>query len=160
MSGMRSVDDEPHAFLRSFCRFLSSPWLIPDDRLADQRSIALLLTNLSSSQAKQYRRDRTFEVIGGRTGARYRIHFGYQMNIEELDGAGRCLRALCFAPQGRVPIGDVMLAQKLALELFEDDALEVAHKISGAHSSISFTTRPLGSRRERERMRRWRELDG
>jgi hypothetical protein len=70
-----------------------------------------------------------------------------------LDGAGRCIRALCFAPKGR---GDVVLAQKLALELFEDEAIKVAHKVSGAYSSISFNTRPLGSRRERERMRRWR----
>jgi hypothetical protein len=159
MSGVRSVDDEPHAFLRSFRRFLFSPWLIPDDGLANQRAITLLSKNLSPSQREQYGRDRTFDVIGGRTGVRYRINYGDQMNIEELDGAGRCVRALCFAPQGQVPIGDVMLAQKLALELFEDDALEVAHKIGGAYSSVSFNMRPLGSRRERERMRRWRELD-
>jgi hypothetical protein len=29
--------------------------------------------------------------------------------------------------EGRLPVGDVMLAQKLALELFEAKAIKVAH---------------------------------
>jgi hypothetical protein len=34
---------------------------------------------------------------------------------------------LCFAPKGYLPIGDIMLAQKIALELFEADAIKVAN---------------------------------
>jgi hypothetical protein len=34
---------------------------------------------------------------------------------------------LCFEPQGQLPVGDVMLAQKVALELFESKALRVAN---------------------------------
>jgi hypothetical protein len=34
---------------------------------------------------------------------------------------------LCFEPQGQLPVGDVMLAQKIALELFESKALRVAN---------------------------------
>ena len=49
------------------------------------------------------------------------------MNIEEL-GAGRYVtRRWCFAPEGALAIGDVMLAQKIALETFELDALAVAN---------------------------------
>jgi hypothetical protein len=32
-------------------------------------------------------------------------------------------------PEGHLAIGDVMLAQKIALELFENDALKIAHKV-------------------------------
>ena len=46
---------------------------------------------------------------------------GYQMNVEELDSRGRRRRLLCFLPEGRVPVGDIMLAQKIALELFESE---------------------------------------
>jgi hypothetical protein len=33
---------------------------------------------------------------------------------------------LCFMPRGGLPVGDIMLAQKTALELFESDAVRVA----------------------------------
>jgi hypothetical protein len=49
------------------------------------------------------------------------------MNVEELDAAGRRVGLLCFTPQGRLPLADNMLAQKIALELFELEALKVAH---------------------------------
>jgi hypothetical protein len=38
------------------------------------------------------------------------------MNIHELDGAGRPRVGWCFAPKGYLVAGDVMLAQKIALE--------------------------------------------
>jgi hypothetical protein len=38
------------------------------------------------------------------------------------------VRLLCFEPQGALPVGDVMLAQKVALELFEWETLAVANK--------------------------------
>ena len=31
-------------------------------------------------------------------------------------------------PEGRLPLGDNILAQKIALELFELEALKIAHK--------------------------------
>jgi len=39
---------------------------------------------------------------------------------------GHRVRSLCFMPEGRLPLGDLLLAQKMALELFEVDALRVA----------------------------------
>src|SRR5262245_46934743 len=56
-------------------------------------------------------------VIGGETGSQYRVYRSHQMNVEELDKRARCVRLLCFAPVGRLALADVLLAQKLALEL-------------------------------------------
>jgi hypothetical protein len=61
-------------------------------------------------------------------GSAYRIHHGHQMNVEQLDQDGRRNRLLCFTPRGGLPVGDIMLAQKIALELFEADAISVANR--------------------------------
>jgi hypothetical protein len=50
------------------------------------------------------------------------------MNIHELDGAGRPRAGWCFAPKGHLVAGDVMLAQKIALEIDERRALAVANR--------------------------------
>lgn len=91
--------------------------------------ILLLACNLTAMQRKQYASYAYFDVIGGDTGKRYRIQSCYQMNIEELDVQGRPVRLLCFMPEGRVPLGDVMLAQKIALELFEREAIHIAKRV-------------------------------
>jgi len=46
----------------------------------------------------------------------------------ELDGAGRPRVGWCFAPNGHLVAGDVMLAQKIALETDERGALAVANR--------------------------------
>ena len=51
------------------------------------------------------------------------------MNVEQLDKNGKRVCLLCFVPEGPLVLGDVMLAQKLALELFEPQALAVANII-------------------------------
>jgi hypothetical protein len=95
---------------------------------AQERGIQLLKGSLSPAQLEQYERYRYFEVIGGRTGRRYRIRHGRMMNIDQLDGRGRHICGWCFFPEGHLVAGDVMLAQKLALELFEPEALEIANR--------------------------------
>jgi len=45
------------------------------------------------------------------------------LNVAQLNASGGCVRLLCFEPQGHWPLGDVMLAQKVALELFEAEAI-------------------------------------
>jgi hypothetical protein len=95
---------------------------------AQTRGITLLRANLSPAQRAQFDKDGYFEVIGGKTGRRYRIRSGTMMNIERLGAGRRVVHGLCFAPEGNLVSGDVMLAQKLALELFEADALRVANK--------------------------------
>ncbi len=50
------------------------------------------------------------------------------MNVHQLDEKDRLVCVLCFAPAGGLVVGDVMLAQKLALELFESDTLKAANR--------------------------------
>jgi hypothetical protein len=49
------------------------------------------------------------------------------MNVQELDAQGRLVGTWCFFPVGGLVPGDILLAQKLALELFEPEALAVAN---------------------------------
>jgi hypothetical protein len=114
-------------------------WRVPATSYgAHLRGIRLLRQNLSPVQLRQYNLYGYFEVTGGQTGRRYRIKHGFQMNVEHLDAKGRPLCELCFMPEGGLVIGDVMLAQKLALELFERDALKAANKLSPGHFASSF----------------------
>ena len=85
----------------------------------EERAIAFLKVHLTPEQRGQYEVDGYFDVIGGTTGRRYRIGHGTQMNDQVLDRSGRWLSSLCFAPRRRLPVGDVMLAQAIALQLFE-----------------------------------------
>jgi hypothetical protein len=48
------------------------------------------------------------------------------MNIHEIDRAGRARIGWCFVPNAYLVAGDVMLAQKIALETDERGALAVA----------------------------------
>jgi hypothetical protein len=95
---------------------------------AEMRASQLLTDNLSPDQRLQFDAHVYFDVTGGTTGKRHRIRPGNQMNVEELDERGRRVHLLCFVPGGRVPTGDIMLAQKIALELFEAEALMVANR--------------------------------
>jgi hypothetical protein len=100
-----------------------------DDRLrAEEKGAALLRSWLSPEQAKLWDSHRHFHVIGSDTGRRYRIKYGRSMNIEELDTGGHVVNRWCFGPQGNLAIGDVMLAQKIALETIEIEALANANR--------------------------------
>jgi hypothetical protein len=92
------------------------------------RALTLLKEWLSPEQRACYERFRYFDVIGSDTGTRYRIHHGTQTNIEELGHTGQRVCKWCFVPEGDLIAGDVMLAQKIALETNERGALSVAHR--------------------------------
>src|SRR6267142_5403594 len=94
----------------------------------EARGLELLKEWLSPEQFAQYDAKSYFEVTGCHSGKRYRISHGTSMNIYELDGAGRPRVGLCFVPKGYLVAGDVMLAQKIALETDERRALMVANK--------------------------------
>ena len=94
---------------------------------SEERSQYLLRQWLSPDQAEQYDKYQRFDVVGSDTGTRYRIRRGTTMNIEELASEGYVTRRWCFAPEGAFAAGDVMLAQKIALETFELDALAIAN---------------------------------
>ena len=86
----------------------------------------LLLENLSAPQRHDYEAHGYFYVIGGKTGRRYRVHDRHLLNVVQLGPKGQRVARLCFFPKGDLPTGDVLLAQKLALELFEIETLRVA----------------------------------
>ena len=60
-----------------------------------------------------------FEVKGCHAGKRYRIRHGMRTNVYELDAASRPRAGWCFVPKDNLVAGDVMLAQKIALETDE-----------------------------------------
>jgi hypothetical protein len=100
----------------------STPWRLGWTN-AEQRAETLLVAILSPEQRVQYLAAGHFEVVGCHTGRRYRILRSSQMKVEQLDRSGRRAALLCFVPETPLPVGDVMLAQKFALELYERDAL-------------------------------------
>jgi hypothetical protein len=97
-----------------------------DEKDPHARGLRLLHAWLSPPQLEQFNAKGHFDVIGCATGRRYRIHYGTQTNVHELDEAGRPRVGWCFVPAGRLVPGDVMLAQKIALETSEIRALSVA----------------------------------
>jgi hypothetical protein len=100
-------------------------------RTKEQRGQKLLREWLSPEQLTQFERRKYFEVIGSYTGKQYRIKFGRELNVFELDESGLIRTGWCFVPSDpTLATGDVVLAQKVALETNELDALAVARKFT------------------------------
>jgi hypothetical protein len=49
------------------------------------------------------------------------------MNVHQLDQTGRRVMKLCFMPKGDLVMGDILLAQKIALETMESKVLELGN---------------------------------
>src|SRR5271154_6976491 len=96
----------------------------------EARGLKLLMERLSPEQLVQFEREGYFDVTGCHSGRRYRIRHGSAMNIHEIDSAGRPGIRWCFVPNTYLVAGDVMLAQKIALETDERAALAVAKSFS------------------------------
>jgi hypothetical protein len=107
--------------------FRSGYWRPRARSEAEKRAMALLRSWLTPEQDKQWTARGEFEVIGSDTGTRYRITYRAVMNVIELDEAGRPVMQWCFAPEGGLASGDVLLAQKIALEAMERGALALAN---------------------------------
>jgi hypothetical protein len=99
------------------------------ENTAEARGLRLLRSWLSPAQRVQLDSEGAFEVIGSDSGKRYRICYGTSTNIREVDLAGKPGNSWCFVPVGGLVAGDVMLAQKIALETGETAALMVANKV-------------------------------
>jgi hypothetical protein len=95
-------------------------------KTSELRGRKLLREWLSPEQLAQYDAHNYFDVTGCHTGRRYRINDGRGMNVYQLDDRGRPLVGWCFVPRDDLVAGDVMLAQKIALETDERGALSVA----------------------------------
>ena len=98
------------------------------------RGLELLSDWLSPEQLKSFKRHSHFDVVGSDSGTVYRIYHGKQMNIVELDHTDQPVFRWCFGPEGCLVAGDVMLAQKIALETDERGALAVANQSRAFHS--------------------------
>ena len=93
---------------------------------SERRGIKLLREWLSAEQLAQFEKHEYFEVTGCHSGKRYRIRYGTGTNIHELDQDGQPKFGWCFVPNEPLVPGDVMLAQKIALETDELSALAIA----------------------------------
>src|SRR6202521_4363011 len=96
--------------------------------LREARGITLLRQSLSPEQQAQFDASKCFDVIGRDSGRGYGIPHGTETNGHELDDAGRPVMGWCFVPSGHLVAGDVMLAQKIALETNERAVLSVANR--------------------------------
>jgi hypothetical protein len=92
----------------------------------EARGLRLLKEWLAPAQLAQYDANGFFEVTGCDSGKRYRIHHGAAMNVVEIDEASRVRSGWCFIPKACLVAGDVMLAQKIALETDERATLAIA----------------------------------
>lgn len=97
------------------------------EQLAESRAQALFRECLSDQQWNDYATRGHFDVVGGTTGRTYRITRGTVMNIEPLNGDGTSGPRLCIAPVGTLPMHDVLVAQKYALEAAEEVVLALAN---------------------------------
>jgi len=94
----------------------------------EARGLMLLKQWLSDDQREQFEALGYFDVVGSSSGTRFRIRHGSAMNIYELDSAGNPKTGWCLILLGNLVPGDVMLAQKIALETDEPGAMAVARK--------------------------------
>jgi hypothetical protein len=112
--------------LAAVTEFLRPP--LSDYQLPDQAAEAKARVLLERALTQQQRRDlfakRCFYVKGRKFN--YRVREGRSGNVDVLDVSGRVISRLCAHPLGRVPIYDMMLAQKLWIETDENMFLESA----------------------------------
>ena len=105
--------------------------LYQEDRKAKTpaaRGMRLLKAWLSTEQRMAFERFGYFDVIGSVTGKTYRIYPGRYANVHELGENGLPREGWCFVPDGNLVPGDIMLAQKIALETAECATLAIANK--------------------------------
>ena len=113
----------------------------------EARGRRLLREWLSPDQRAQLDVKDFFEVVGCDSRRRYRIYNRTThrdvTNVYEIDDAGRPKVAWCFLPNARLVAGDIMLAQKIALETNEHNALAVANEFPPRPNIIRATARNL-----------------
>ena len=128
MKLLRIADDQLRQLLAARSRWARAfrDWC-QRPRTRELRGRKLLREWLSPEQLAQYDAHNYFEVTGCHTGKRFRIRQGMGMNVYELDDGGQPRAGRCFVPKHHLVAGDVMLAQKIALETDERGALAVAN---------------------------------
>ncbi|MCP3388878.1 hypothetical protein NLM27_08820 [Bradyrhizobium sp. CCGB12] len=123
-----------------------------DEKTIQGRSMRLLRSWLSPEQRADFYKRGYFDVVGCDTGRRYRIRRGTSGNVNEIDEYGRLGSGWCFVPLGGLVEGDVMLAQKIALETGEERALSIANRFPGPIRWRLLGSRPSEARSSRVRL--------
>ena len=113
------------------------------ENTSDARGLRLMRRWLSPYQRAEFDHSGSFEVVGCDSGKRYRIYRGTAQNVFEVDDAGWLKVGLCFMPSGELVAGDVMLAQKIALETDENGVLAVANRFLPLSRAIRRFSWPL-----------------
>jgi hypothetical protein len=111
------------AVVREFLRPSLSGLHFPD-LAAEAKARALLERALTPQQRRDLFARRYFYVKGRKF--TYRIREGHSGNVDALDSSGCMVSRFCALPLGRVPVYDVMLAQKLWIETDENMFLKRA----------------------------------
>ena len=106
-----------------FLRPSRKDYQLPDEA-AEAKAKVLLERALTPQQRRDLLAERYFYVKGKRF--TYLIREGHSSNVDQLDAAGLVICRLCALPLGRVPVYDVMLAQKLWIETDENMFLKKA----------------------------------
>lgn len=109
-------------------------------RASDVRSLILLFEHLAPEQRAELQSGGYFSVRGADSGKLYRIRADRTLNVDEHGSDGHYVRSWCFAPAGQLPIGDVLLAQKFAIEVFENEALAIANPGRPPFTRYQFST--------------------
>lgn len=113
--------------------------------VAEIKGMSLLFEHLTPEQLKSYNEHGYFDVKGGTTGKTYRIKYGHTHNIDELDADMQPAASLCFRLESGLGypdyvMGDHLLAQKICLEVDEQDTLEVANRIEMRAPPVGYVT--------------------
>ncbi len=101
---------------------------LTDYRLPDSAALTRARALLERALSIEQRRDlfaRGYFCVKGKRFI-YRIREGHAGNVDALDSSGRVVGRYCAHPLGRIPVHDVMLAQKLWIETDEDMFLNEA----------------------------------
>ncbi|HSV44786.1 MAG TPA: hypothetical protein VLJ58_03255 [Ramlibacter sp.] len=122
-AGRVSPESPELAIAAEFLRPSLNAYQLPD-QAAQTKSRDLLERALTPQQWRDLFAKRHFYVKGKRF--TYRIREGHSGNVDQLDSAGLVISRLCAHPLGRVPVYDVMLAQKLWIETDENMFLSKA----------------------------------
>ncbi len=118
------------------------------DETAKNKAMSLLKSVLDDQQIKDLESNSYFFLVGS-AGNRYKINASYMIgNVEEIDDDGMVAK-YCAHPMN-VPIGDVILAQKVWLETDEEGFKRVANCHWRRNDSISYvnvrqTMEPISS---------------
>lgn len=122
-------------FAFAFTETIALPPETTEREEALARSRQTLYEHLTPQQCADFDHYGWFAVTGNHTGTRFRIEAKPNMNIYQLRG-DQPVERWCFIPEDPLPLYDIMLMQKLCIELDERDTMRAANLI-GFHPSIA-----------------------